>query len=326
MDQSGNRPGIRAERTRSASPAFRAARPTRSAATIPIRELPRAFIRQTIDLGGERQKVDAGLNQFAGTQTANRLVITVGKFAVTDIFDTNKYAHDPRNDFMNWALIDTGTFDYAANAWGYTYGAAAEWYQGKWTLRGGMFDLSDRAQQHELDPISASSSGSARSSGATICGASPESLRSPVSQPRPHGQLSPTRSRWPRSPAGRPISPRCGNIRAAAASASIWSSRSRRMLGVFVRAGCRQWRHRAVRIRRHRPDRRGRPVALRQALGPADDTVGFAGVVNGISEDARGVSNAGGLGILVGDGKLPHPGPEQIIETYYNYALSASTT
>ena len=30
---------------------------------------------------------------------------------------------------MNWALVDTGSFDYAADAWGYTYGAAAEWYQ-----------------------------------------------------------------------------------------------------------------------------------------------------------------------------------------------------
>jgi high affinity Mn2+ porin len=27
--------------------------------------------------------------------------------------------------------------------------------------------------------------------------------------------------------------------------------------------------------------------------------------------------NLGGLGILVGDGKLPHPGAEQILETYY---------
>jgi high affinity Mn2+ porin len=36
---------------------------------------------------------------------------------------------------MNWALVDTATFDYAADAWVYTYGAAAEWYQGAWTLR-----------------------------------------------------------------------------------------------------------------------------------------------------------------------------------------------
>ena len=35
--------------------------------------------------------------------------------------------------------------------------------------------------------------------------------------------------------------------------------------------------------------------------------------------------NAGGLGILIGDGQLPNPGLEQIIEAYYSYALTSST-
>ena len=35
--------------------------------------------------------------------------------------------------------------------------------------------------------------------------------------------------------------------------------------------------------------------------------------------------NAGGLGILVGDGALPNYGLEQIVEAYYSYALSATT-
>jgi high affinity Mn2+ porin len=34
--------------------------------------------------------------------------------------------------------------------------------------------------------------------------------------------------------------------------------------------------------------------------------------------------NAGGLGILIADGQLPHPGLEQIVETYYSYALSSA--
>ena len=123
-------------------PASRAARPTRSEQDYPYARLQRAFLRQTIDLGGEVQKVDAGLNQFSGSQTSDRLVFTVGKFSVVDIFDTNKYAHDPRGDFLNWTILDTGTFDYAADAWAYTVGAAAEWYQGPWTLRAGLFDLS----------------------------------------------------------------------------------------------------------------------------------------------------------------------------------------
>ena len=56
-----------------------------------------------------------------------------------------------------------------------------------------------------------------------------------------------------------------------------------------------------------------------------DDTVGFAGVINGISGVHQAYLNAGGLGILVGDGQLPSPGLEQIFETYYSYAISSST-
>jgi high affinity Mn2+ porin len=102
----------------------------------------RGFLRQTVDLGGETEKLDPDLNQLGGTHTANRLVFTIGKYSIVDIFDTNTYAHDPRNDFLNWSIIDQGAFDYAANLWGYTYGGAAEWYQDWWTARAGVFDLS----------------------------------------------------------------------------------------------------------------------------------------------------------------------------------------
>ncbi len=118
----------------------------------PFARIQRAFFQQTIDLGGEVQKVDADLNQFAMTQTENRVVITAGKFAVGDVFDLNKYAQDPRQDFMNLAVVSTGTFDYASDAFGYTYGVATEWYQGPWTLRGGYFDLSQISAGVELDP------------------------------------------------------------------------------------------------------------------------------------------------------------------------------
>jgi high affinity Mn2+ porin len=52
------------------------------------------------------------------------------------------------------------------------------------------------------------------------------------------------------------------------------------------------------------------------------DTVGIAGVVNSISGVHQAFLNAGGLGILVGDGMLPHPGLEQIVEAYYQLPFS----
>lgn len=52
-----------------------------------------------------------------------------------------------------------------------------------------------------------------------------------------------------------------------------------------------------------------------------NDTFGLAGVINGISQARRSYLDAGGLGILVGDGRLPNPGPEQIIEAAYSFPL-----
>jgi high affinity Mn2+ porin len=57
--------------------------------------------------------------------------------------------------------------------------------------------------------------------------------------------------------------------------------------------------------------------------GRTDDTFGLAGIVNGISSAHQAFLNAGGLGILAGDGMLPHYGPEEIIETYYSLPLYA---
>jgi high affinity Mn2+ porin len=138
---------------------FPSAEAYKQGADYPYARVQRYFVRQTIDLGGETQKVDADVGQFAGSRTENRLVLTVGKFAVVDIFDTNKYANNPKSDFLNWSVVNSGTFDYAGDAWGYTYGAAAEWYQGRFTLRGGVFDMSvtpaeagNSAAAYGLDP------------------------------------------------------------------------------------------------------------------------------------------------------------------------------
>jgi len=48
--------------------------------------------------------------------------------------------------------------------------------------------------------------------------------------------------------------------------------------------------------------------------------------VDSISNQAQAYFNAGGLGALVGDGKLPKPGPEEIIETYYTIPIASVQT
>ena len=118
----------------------------------PYLRLPRAFIRQTVNLADRTDAVESAPNQVAASRSPDRWVLTVAKLSVVDIFDTNQYAHDPRGDFLNWSIVDTGSFDYAADAWGYSVGAAAEWYAGSWALRAGVFDLSDVPNSTRLDP------------------------------------------------------------------------------------------------------------------------------------------------------------------------------
>jgi high affinity Mn2+ porin len=55
--------------------------------------------------------------------------------------------------------------------------------------------------------------------------------------------------------------------------------------------------------------------------GRPADTFGVGAVVSGISNAHEAYLAAGGLGILVGDGQLPHPGQESIVESYYRLPL-----
>jgi hypothetical protein len=82
----------------------------------------RAFLRQTWSHGGEQEAVESEARQLAGMVDKRRTVLTVGNLAVIDIFDDNRYSHDPRTQFMNWSLMTQGAFDYAADARGYSWG------------------------------------------------------------------------------------------------------------------------------------------------------------------------------------------------------------
>lgn len=108
---------------------------TRTGTPSPHLYKQRLFLRQTWNLGGGEEKVEAGLNQLAGSVDKNRLVLTLGNFSTLDIFDGNIYAKDPRVQFMNAGFMAPLAYDYAADARGFGYGFAAEWYQDDWVYR-----------------------------------------------------------------------------------------------------------------------------------------------------------------------------------------------
>ena len=293
----------------------------------PYVKLPRLFLRQTIKLGGAASPVDAGQNQLRQSQTANRLILTIGKFSVTDVFDTNAYAHDPRNDFLNWALIDTGTFDYTANAWGYSFGGAGEWYQGDWTLRAGLFDLSKVPNQPSLE-----------------VDFSQYQLNGEVEhRHRLAGHAGAirigawfTRGRLTRLADATAFYNANGFIPADLAPLRHYTDKwgiqlnaeqeVTASLGLFARAGYGDGRHEADDFTDI-----DRTVAIGGVLkgtswGRGDDRIGFATVLNGISKPHQQFFADGGLGTLVGDGRLPHPGDEWIIESWYGWRVMKGVT
>lgn len=111
----------------------------------------RLFYRHTADLGGEAEPVEADLNQFAGTATRRRLVVTAGNFAASDVFGTSDIAGDARTQFLNWSSLTWGHYDYAADARGYSWGLTAELAWDAWSLRAGRFLLPQQPNGLALD-------------------------------------------------------------------------------------------------------------------------------------------------------------------------------
>ena len=95
----------------------------------------RAFVRQTINQEGGKVDLEDDANQIAQSVSSNRFVFTGGQFSTLDIFDDSKYAKDPRVQFMNWGNMTYLSYDYAADARGYSWGLAGEWYRDNWVFR-----------------------------------------------------------------------------------------------------------------------------------------------------------------------------------------------
>jgi len=123
----------------------------KSGSVYPAPYLSRVFLRETIELGGERTHLDAGALQLATTTRSRRLAITAGNVAALDIFDHNSYAGDVRRQFINMAFMTHAAYDVAGDARGYTWGAAAELYWDNWEVRVGRFAAPAQPNQLPLD-------------------------------------------------------------------------------------------------------------------------------------------------------------------------------
>lgn len=283
----------------------------------------RLFLRQTFGFGGEQETLQSAPNQLSDKVDVSRLTVQVGRFSVTDYFDNNSYARDPRRDFMNWSIWASGAFDYSADKIGLSYGAVAELNQKDWALRGGYFLMDRESNSNDFDSRVFergeyileleerydlfSHPGKLRVApwiNSAFMGSYSETLANPALD------LDIAQTRKGRIKYGYYV-----NLEQSIADD----------LGVFGRWSWNDGHTEIMAFTDIDRSLSGGVSIKGTRWGRTDDTIGIAGVVNALSPDHRDFIAAGGLGILIGDGRLNYE-TERILETYYSYALLKTTS
>jgi hypothetical protein len=113
--------------------------------------IARAFARLTIPLGETTEMRESSPLTIGSPAPAQRIELIAGILGTNDLFDTNRYANSARTQFMNWAFLTTLSYDYAADTRGYTRGVAFDWQSEQTALLAGIFQMPTVANGLELD-------------------------------------------------------------------------------------------------------------------------------------------------------------------------------
>lgn len=284
----------------------------------------RVFMRRTWSLGGEAEQIESEANQFALGTTRRRFVLTAGNLAVTDIFDDNAYAHDARTQFMNWSFLTHGAFDFAADARGYSWGVAGEYYQDDWVFRAGRFmqpaesnglPLDRRLLRYYGDQLEIEHAHSVNGL--------PGKARLLLFRNR--ARMGSFDEALQRAPAG--VAPVLSTVRRDQSKVGAGVALEQALgadAGVFARGS---WNDGGAETYAFTEIDRSATAGVEikgHSWGRAQDRLGAAIAVNGISSAHRRYLAAGGLGAFLGDGALDY-GTERIAELYYSMRLAKST-
>jgi len=282
--------------------------------------LARVMLRQTLAAGLETESIEDDANQLGGERPVRRWTLTVGKFGIADFFDGNSYSHDPRRQFLNWADWTAGAWDYAADTRGYTWGAVIEYDDVGWAARFGATAEPKVANGIELDKdlrkayeLTGELERSYELGGQkgiarfilfynrARMGSYREAIDEAGGQPP---DVTSTR-RIGRTKWGFVV-----NLEQAVGSDG----------GLFLRGSWNDGRTEAwayAEIERSLTLGGVRTAPLKSR---PEDEAGIAFIVNGLSRDHRDYLAEGGLGFMIGDGKLTY-GLESIAEVYYQAAV-----
>ncbi|MCO6417887.1 carbohydrate porin [Siccirubricoccus sp. KC 17139] len=286
--------------------------------------ITRLFLRQTIDISYDAFGQDDDPMRFAGPLALERITITAGKIATWDIFDNNRYSHDPRTQFLNYALVGAGAFDIATDAAGYTHGLAVEWENGTWATRLGAFQVTrNQGGDYLDDKVTRAWQLLAELDRFWWLGRRPGALRVLLGASRTRSARYDDLTRAVR--ADEADTERYRAYRTKAMVALSWDQQVSDTLGVFGRLGWNDGRSQNMMVTEMDWSVAGGVSVNGWRWGRDDDTVGLAMNIGGLHAPQRKFLKAGGLGFILGDGRLSYA-PEVVLEGYYDVALAPGLT
>jgi high affinity Mn2+ porin len=95
----------------------------------------RLMWHQIIPLSSGREASSRTPLSLFSSLPERRLDFRFGKFSMVDFFDLNTFGSDTNLQFMNWTVDNNGTYDYAADTRGFTFGAMVEYHDRSWAVR-----------------------------------------------------------------------------------------------------------------------------------------------------------------------------------------------
>ena len=301
---------------------------TRAAGSKPSFYRQRLFLRQTWGNGGGEEKVDSDFNQLAGTVDKNRFVLTVGNFSTLDVFDDNAYAKDPRTQFMNWGNWTYASYDYAADARGYGWGFAAEWYQDNWVLRLGRMSTPVTPNVEAVDLALAQHFGDqVELERSHLLGDQPGKVRVLYYHDRAIVASFDDATRYLQN-LGYPtqtgpqalINVRAGNKDKTGLGVNIEQAITPDV-GFFLRAMKSDGLTETLAFTEADGSLSTGFLVKGTTWGRGQDTVGVAFMRDTLSDQRINFLKAGGVSFFIGDGSLNYA-PERVLESFYSYALN----
>jgi len=286
---------------------------------VPTVLLGHFFLRQVIGLGGGRVPVEGGPTQFASERDRDAVTLTVGRFAVLDIFDSNPLSNDPHSRFTSWGLWASAAYDYPADTHGYTWGVAAVLDMSWWSARAGMFLEPVVANGEQLEWNIGLERGFAVEGEARFSiGGRPGAARLALFLNNAHmGNYAQALSESPVNP-DVTLTRQYGRTKygfAASANQQIGDT-----FGVFARLSYNDGKNETWAFTEIDQSFALGAVQSGALWGRADDEAGAGAVVSGISPEHRSYLAAGGYGFIIGDGALRY-GLEALGEVYYRLTL-----